>query len=175
MVARGLTSAGCQAKLEPTDLSRKDQRRPDGKAFPWHSGKALAWDATVVDTLAATYLPKASKTARAAAETAEDKKREKYAFLSDSYHFVPLGFETLGSWGWDASLLISRIGKKIKDRTGELRATDFLRQRISIDIQRGHAISILGTLPDSCKLSEIFFTWFADFLSFIVILFLDYD
>ena len=109
-----------------------------------------------MDTLVATYLQKTSKMARAAAETAEDKKREKYAFLSDSYHFVPLGFETLGSWGSDASLLISRIGKKITDRTGELRATDFLRQRISIDIQRGNAISILGTLPDSRELSDIF-------------------
>ena len=92
-----------------------------------------------------------------ATETAEDKKREKYAFLSDSYHFVPLGFETLGSWGSDASLLISRIGKKITDRTGELGATDFLRQRISIDIQRGNAISILGTLWDFGELSEIFY------------------
>ena len=155
MVARGLTSAGCQAKLEPTDLSRKDQRRPDGTAFPWNSGKALARDATVVDTLAATYLQKTSKTARAAAE---DKKREKYAFLSDSYHFVPLGFETLGSWGSDASLLISRIGKKITDRTGEFRSTDFLRQRISIDIQSGNAVSILGTLPHSRELSEIFYS-----------------
>ena len=88
---------------------------------------------------------------------AEDKKREKYAFLSDTFHFVPLGFETLGSWGSDASLLVSRIGKKITDRTGEIRATDFLRQRISIDIQRGNAISILGTLPDSRELDEIFY------------------
>ena len=121
------------------------------------SGKALAWDATVVDTLAATYLQKTSKTARAAAEMAEDKKREKYAFLSDTFHFIPLGFETLGSWGSDASLLVSRIGKKITDRTGEIRATDFLRQRISIDIQRGNAISILGTLPDSRELDEVFY------------------
>ena len=154
-VARGLTSGGCQSKLEPTDLSRKDQRRPDGTAFPWHSGKALAWDATVVDTLAETYLQKTSKTARAAAEMAEDKKREKYAFLSDTFHFVPLGFETLGSDAW---LLVSRIGKKITDRTGEIRATDSLRQRISIGIQSGNAISILGTFPDSRELDEGFYS-----------------
>lgn len=40
---------------------------------------------------------------RAAAEMAEEKKREKYAFLSDTFHFVPLGFETLGVWGSDAT------------------------------------------------------------------------
>ena len=90
------------------------------------------------------------------------QKWEKCAFLSDTYHFIPLGFESLGSWGSDALLLISQIGKKITDRTGELRATDFLRQRISIDIQGGSAISILGTLPDSRELSEIFYlvSWF---------------
>ena len=126
-VARALTSAGCQTTLEPTDLSRKDQKRPDGTAFPWHLGKALAWDATVVDTLAATYLAKTSTTQRAAAEAAEEKKRQKYAFLSDTFHFIPLAFETLGCFGSDASSLVSRIGKKITDRTGETRATDFFK------------------------------------------------
>ena len=86
---------------------------------------------------------------------AEEKKREKYAFLSDTFHFVPLGFEMLGAWGSDASLLISRIGKMITARTGEIRATEFLRQRISIDIMRGNSLSILGTLPEARALDEI--------------------
>ena len=88
---------------------------------------------------------------------AEEKNRGKHAFLLNNFHFVPLGFKTLGSWGPDASLLIARISKKITDRTGEKRAADFLRQRISIDIMRGSAISILGTLPDSRELDEVFY------------------
>ena len=86
---------------------------------------------------------------------AEEKKREKYAFLADTFRFVPLGFETMGVWGSDATLLISRIGRKISERTGELRATDFLKQRISIDIMRGNAISILGTFPETRELQEV--------------------
>ena len=108
-----------------------------------------------MDTLAATYLPKTSTTQRAAAEMAEEKKREKYAFLENTFHFVPLGFETLGAWGTDATLLVSRIGRKITERTGELRATDFLKQRISVDIMRGNAISILGTFPEQRDLHEV--------------------
>ena len=108
-----------------------------------------------MDTLAATYLAKTSTTQRAAAEAAEEKKQQKYAFLSDTFHFIPLAFETLGCFGSDASSLVSRIGKKITDRTGETRATNFLKQRLSIDIMRGNAISILGTFPDNRELEEV--------------------
>ena len=44
-----------------------------------------------------------------AGEMAEEKKREKYAFLADTFHFVPLGFETLGAWGSEASLPLSSL------------------------------------------------------------------
>ena len=80
-----------------------------------------------------------------------------FIFLDDTFFFTPLGFETLGSWGADAASFIASIGKRITDRTGEVRATDYLRQRISIDIQRGNAISVFGTIPDSRGLDEIFY------------------
>ena len=39
--------------LEPGGLDRGDGKRPDGfTLFPWKFGKTLAWDMTVVDTLA---------------------------------------------------------------------------------------------------------------------------
>ena len=40
---------------------------------------------------------------------------------------------------------VSWVGSQIAQSTGELRATTFLRQRISIAIQRGNAASVLGT------------------------------
>ena len=43
----------------------------------------------------------------------------------------------------------------ITARTGEIRATEFLRQRSSIDIMRGNSLSILGTIPEARALDEI--------------------
>jgi hypothetical protein len=42
-------------------------------------------------------------------------------------------------------------------KTGEKRATELLRQRISIEIQRGNAASILNTYSDTRGLDEIFY------------------
>src|SRR6218665_2861681 len=54
------------------------------------------WDATVTDTLAASYLPDNSLTARAAAERASTRKTEKYSELPSTHLFTPLALETLG-------------------------------------------------------------------------------
>ena len=44
-----------------------------------------------------------------------------------------------------AKEIIGQIGKKIGDTTGESRSLSFSRQRISIEIQRGDAVSVYGT------------------------------
>ena len=51
----------------------------------------------------------------------------------------------------------SKIGKQLRVLTCDPRATEFLRQRISIAIQIGNATSILGTIPASSSLDEIFY------------------
>ena len=63
----------------------------------------------------------------------------------------------MGAWGAGAAAFVAKLGKKIAERTGELRSSDFLRQRISIEIQRFNAVSVLGTLPSSRELEEIFY------------------
>ena len=57
----------------------------------------VTWDVTVIDTLAASYVPATSETPGAAAETAADRKTSKYATLSQSYLFVPVAVETMGA------------------------------------------------------------------------------
>src|SRR6218665_2935563 len=53
---------------EPPGLLRSDGKRPDGLTLiPWQAGRSLIWDATVIDTLAASYLPATAATAGAAA------------------------------------------------------------------------------------------------------------
>ncbi len=81
---------------------------------------------------------------------------KKYAFLAGPHEFIPVAVETSGVWSNDALRLIQRIGQKVSDVTGEVRATSYLFQRMSIILQRGNAASILGTLPAGRGLEEIF-------------------
>ena len=52
--------------------------------------------------------------------------------------------------------LIRAIGRRITEVSGEARATNFLRQRLSMAVQRGNAASILSCLPKSKALEEIY-------------------
>ena len=124
---------------------------------PWKLGRSLLWDVTVVDTLAQSHIMTTSATAEAAADKAEELKTSKYQALADRYIFTPIGLETFGSWGSEAFALIKDIGRKLTSETGEQRATSFLVQKISIELQRGNACSILGTFPNSRGLEEIFY------------------
>ena len=51
----------------------------------------------------------ATREARAAATAAEARKKEKYALLSKSHHFVPIAIETSGVLGPDALSLLTDI------------------------------------------------------------------
>ena len=94
---------------------------------------------------------------KAAAEHAEQLKTEKYAHLAHQFDFYLIGFETFASWGPSAMDILDQIGKRIKEHTGDLRAMDLLRQKISIDIQRGNAVSVLGTVESLTNLDGPFF------------------
>ena len=51
---------------------------------------------------------------------------------------------------------IKEVGKLISDKTMERRSTLFLRQAISMEIQRGNCASILGTVESPKLLEELF-------------------
>lgn len=157
IIKRSLVSAGAPAVLEPPGTSRDDGKRPDGMTLiPWEAGRSLVWDVTCVDSFAASNIGSCYDKAGGAAEVAEGRKRDKYSGLGGQFHFVPIGVETLGSWGPDAVSLIHSIGRRVIEATGEKHAMGFLRQRISIAIQRGNASSVLATFPPSRALDELF-------------------
>ena len=134
------------ARKEPSGLSRTDGKRPGGiTLLPWSSGKAVAWDVTVVDTVAESYLQKSSAVAGAVSELAATRKTEKYSCLPPEFQFIPLAFETLGPINREAISFIEAVGKLRKDITVELRETQFLFQRLSILIQKFNAISFHGS------------------------------
>lgn len=138
-------------------MTREDGRRPDGMTlFPWKQGKPLVWDATCVSTLASSHLQLSVVEAGAAARQAEDRKVEKYSDLSSTHIFTPLGFETMGHWGPSTINFVKELGKLMEEASGEKRATVFLRQRLSIAIQRGNAAAVRGTAPEGSVFSELF-------------------
>ena len=112
---------------------------------------------TVVDTVALTHVVDSAERAGSAAENAERKKTEKYRDLGSQYLFYPVGFETFGTWGPSATELLEAIGRKMADQSGESRSAQFLKQRISVDIQRGNCYCVLGTVKESRGLDEIFY------------------
>ena len=146
-ILRAIQSAGIQAVREPTGLLRNDGKRPDGATLvPWTRGRCLLWDATCPDTLAQSYIPRTSIEAGAAAATSETKKITKYSLLSDRHEFVPVAIETLGSWGERGLAFINELGKRIAAVSGDNRSTAFLKQRMSLAVQRGNAAAVHGTL-----------------------------
>ena len=158
VIRRALPSANIPAILEPNGLSNSDGKRPDGLTqFTWKGGKCLIWDVTCVDTVALSYIASTSANPGGAADHAEAAKRIKYAELEDRFCFVPVGFETFGSWGKSATVFVADIARQIMDRTGEPRSAEFLRQRISIEIQRGNAASVFGTTDMPKGSHDVFF------------------
>jgi len=157
IIKRALVSAEIPAIREPDGCSRSDGKRPDGMTLvPWKGGKSLIWDATCSDTMAASYIDLTSKKSGEAARMGEDRKRRKYVELESRFIFVPFAVETFGPWGSEAKSLIHKIGKIIRGVTNEKKSTNYLIQRISLAIQRGNAASIMGTIPFSDCLDEIF-------------------
>ena len=154
VIARAFRSAEVPADLEPQGLLRGDGKRPDGATLiPWSRGKHAVWDFTCPDTLAPSHLAQTSLAAGSAAQAAEAAKRLKYAGLGTGYSFHPVAIETLGAYGKDASDLVSELGGRLTALTGDPRSLAFLRQRLSIALQRGNAAAIRGTLPHNDNLS----------------------
>jgi hypothetical protein len=150
IICRSLSSAGFSSILEPAGTCRVD-----GMTLrAWKRGKSLVWDVTCVDTLAPSYLNLTSKESGAASKLGEAKKTSKYSTLLDRFIFYPLGFETLGGWGPECKHLINTIGQEITKKTGETRATQYLKQRLSIEIQRGNATSIINLFPKTQSLDH---------------------
>jgi hypothetical protein len=140
VIARAFVTADIPVSKEPTGLSIKDNKRPDGLTLlPWREGKPLAWDVTVICPLAQSYVTK-YPTPGAAAELAASRKSDKYANLPNSYLFEPIALENLGAINESATSLISELGRKISVKSNDSRESIFLFQRLSVTLQRFNSI-----------------------------------
>jgi len=75
-----MTSAEIPASKEPSGLTRRDGKRPDGLTLiPFQGGKSLVWDVTVTTPLAESYVDTAAIGAGLVAKQAANRKLSKYA------------------------------------------------------------------------------------------------
>ncbi len=158
IIKKALASVGLQSILEPPGLIREDGRQPDGMTIlPWKRGKSLVWDATCNDTLAPSYLNQTSKVAGAAANKAEQRKFRLYESICLNHEFVAFAVETLGPFGDGTRRFVDELGKMLIETSGDARSKSFFIQRIGIEVQRGNATSVMGTIPKGESLYEIFY------------------
>ena len=101
--------------------------------------------------------PHADEQAGVALRRAEDRKRDHYTELSKSHHFVPIAAETFGAWAPASLKFLKDLGQKIRQISGQQNSLFFLLQSLSIEIQRGNAASVMGTLDSAERLEEVFY------------------
>ena len=134
-------------ELEPRGLLCSDGKRPDGVSMvPWRRGKFLAWDATCIDTFAPSYQSLVVQAVRSVAVKAESLKEEKYSVLSHTHEFAPIAVESSGVFGLQSLTFVKELGRRLRYQTGEEKAGTYLIQQLSIAVQHGNVISILGGL-----------------------------
>ena len=113
---------------------------------------------TCSDTLAPSYLDRSSLKSGSVAELAASNKHRKYkGLLEQNYLILPFAVETLGVWCSEAIGFIKKLGKMITQATGEKNSTLYLKQRISLAIQRNNAARVMDTFDVSENMKEIFY------------------
>lgn len=158
LIHRALASALISSIREPKGLCRSDGKRPDGCTLVhWRKGKPLTWDFTCSDTFASSNVNFTARQSGAASQKAETNKTKKYSDIMKSHLFSPIAIETKGPWGKETTCFLHELASRLRNTTKEDKAGQYLFERVSIAVQRGNAISVLGTLPDSKKLDSIYY------------------
>ena len=135
VVKRALQKAGLSSVLEPLGLYRGDGSRPDGiTVFPFSGGRSWVCDCTCVDTFAGVHLNRSEMETGIAANSAEERKRRKYAALSEAHQFEPIAVETMGVYGESTRVILKAIGRRLVKATGEPREANWFRQNLAIAI-----------------------------------------
>ena len=133
--------------------------------IPWSDVCHLVWDFTFPDTLAPSHLHLTGKEAGTSATDGEEREVAKYQTVAIYYKFVPIAIETLGSMGQEAKAFLLELGRRLRQQMGEPRSTSFLLQWISIAIQKGNVVAMMGSIPRRAN-CVLFFSCLLHFGSF---------
>jgi hypothetical protein len=140
-------SAKIPASLEPLGLLRHDGRRPDGVSLiPVERGRAIAWDFTCVNRLAASHVILGTQDGPTVANKAEERKNEHYKDMPANIIFEPVAVETLGGIGDSSWRFLKKLAGRVEEETRDRKSFAYLRQRISMALQRGNASCVAEPL-----------------------------
>ena len=87
--------------------------------------------------------------ARAAAGSAEQRKRDKYQLLAQTHHFVPIVIETSGTFGCEALEFFAECGRCTRALTQVAKSRAYLIQQVSVALQYGNAASLTFFLVET--------------------------
>jgi len=136
-------SGGVPTVLELAGEYCDDGKRPDGMSLiPWPWILPLLWDFTCSCTVVFCRV---------------SGKIWKYSCLIPSLYFSPICVKTLGAWGSCARSLVRQISPWVMEQSGDNRATQFLIQKVAIDVQRGNAASVMATISSTQDWAEFAF------------------
>ena len=114
---------------------------------PWHGGRSLVWDVTVVSPLAASYVDRAATDAGIVADMTATRKKREILDPILSIQVRAYSIENLGVFSSTTLNFISELGRRICVHTGDARETSHLFQRISIMLQCFNSVLLHDTLP----------------------------
>ena len=86
------------------------------------------------DTFAASLLTTTSSQYGSVANSSAMSKTQKYANIAQTHIFTPIAMETTGAMNHQASELITEIGRRITEVTGEVKESIYLFQQVSVAI-----------------------------------------
>ena len=99
----------------------------------------------VPDTVASSHINRTFQFASSAAKQAAVKNKLNVQLLH-SHDFVAVAVETFGSWSVEGLAFVNELGKRCSAVSGDDREALFLRQRLSVALQRGNAIAFQDCL-----------------------------
>ncbi len=85
-----------------------------------------------------------------------EQSKQKYAALNQCHIFTPVAIETAGPFGPETFLFLRDLGCRLKQVTGEAKSFSYLRQRLSVAVQRGNAAAVMGTMGGTTSCVDFF-------------------
>ena len=109
-----------------------------------------------MDTYASSYSRVASQEAGAVADQAERRKVEIHSNMDPNmYLFAPVVIETSGVFGKQTLSFLKDLACRICKASGEVQSFSYLLQLLVVAVQRGNAVSVLGTFDaEDCLVFE---------------------
>lgn len=97
-----------------------------------------------------------SKEAGAAENKATVRKEKLYEDIFINHNFLAFAVETFETFSNDTKLFVKKLGPILNSKSRNVYAKTFFVNKISLAIQKGNVAGILGTIPLTAKIQEIF-------------------